>query len=59
MCQKKSTTFDLEKMMKLAKNDKFIAFCMKGNKPVNDPKIVFNTYVLGDSIMEAVYAKIS
>jgi hypothetical protein len=48
--------FDVKRMKKLAKKDKFIGFAVKneGNSD-KDLEIIYNTYVIGDIVLEEVY----
>ena len=51
----KSIAFSPKKMAALGKKDPFIAAQLKRKKP----EVVFNTYVLGDSAMERLYASVN
>jgi len=48
--------FDVNKMKKLAKKDKFIGFVIKKDgDSEKDLEIIYNTYVIGDIVLEEVY----
>lgn len=58
------TTFNVKKMKKLSQKDKLIGFVLKdlkrkGHKEDYVLKIIFNSYILCDSIMKEVYSQLS
>lgn len=61
--QTKGIQFTKEKMEKFRKQDALLSFLVKdliaqGHEEIYAMEVTFNGYILGDSVMEAIYNKL-